>query len=77
MKMTKQFAKEIDQVRKLFLLNSTPWLPIPMPKEFRRAARYLEREGFLVSEDALRRPGSPNIVRGYMRPNRPDQPVTK
>ena len=75
MKMTKKFAQEIEQVRKLFLMSSTPWLPIPMPKEYRRAARHLEREGFLVSEDALRKPGSPNIVRGYMRPHRPDQPV--
>lgn len=77
MKMTKKFAQEIEQVRQLFLRSDTPWVPVPMPKKFRKAARYLEREGFLVSEDALRRPGSPNIVRGYMRPTRPNQPVTK
>lgn len=77
MKVNKELAREIDQVRQLFLQSNTPWVPIPMPKKFRKAARYLEREGFLTSEDALRRPGSPNVVKGYMRPTRPDKPVTE
>ena len=74
-KISKKLAKEVEELRQLFTRSDTPWLPIPMPKRYRQAARHLERAGFLISEDALRKPGSPNVVRGYMRPNRPDQPT--
>lgn len=65
-KTERRYAKEISQLKKLFTEPGHPRVPTPLPRVFRAAARYLERKKFLVAEDALKRPGSRTVVRGYM-----------
>ncbi len=65
-KTEKRYGPKISQLRTFFSDPKHPRIPTPLPRPFRAAARYLEREGFLSGEDAVKRPGSMTVVRGYM-----------
>lgn len=65
-KTERRHGKTIKQLEALFMNPRHPRVPTPVPRIYRTAARYLERKGVLVAEDAVKRPGSMTVVRGYM-----------
>ena len=70
-KTERRHRKDIEHLRTLFLDPKTPWVPIPMPRSLRTAARHLVHKGFLKSESATKKPGHPTVVIGYSLPERP------
>ena len=72
-KIERRYRKDIAHLRTLFLDPTTPWVPIPMPRSLRTAARHLVHKGFLTSESAVKKPGHPTVVIGYNLPERPSR----